>query len=359
MNNRDKGAGPFEKLRALRNQIKSDSSQELISSDERDAKTQSRHVRTLRQAGVIRYIDPQRKFGLVVADNHSEPVLFFPSVGSHAGIRDIVEGEVVSCIIVDANFGSYAFQVRKPPEPERSDDGGLRIHFIPEQVDLSHSVITAIEKEMSYKLAHYELNGRSVSNEEHYYIKKYNNFVDKLNKNIVEKSNKENKGAIRPENDALKKDRGSLELSPDDPRYQAGLTAVFNAISESLPECPHRDEFLRLLHACGNVPSGEVARLADTAEKKALKWEGIIKAAPALYNERPAKQKLPEFLRENYLKAGYLDGRMDYSHIDILDPACGASIRYWARENDGLPSDLNLQPAIVRPKKNGPKFDPS
>lgn len=140
------------------------------------------------------------------------------------------------------------------------------------------------------------------------------------------------------------------KLSPDDPKYQSGLTAVFDAI-KALPDCPHSRELLRLCKASGALPSGEVARLSTTAEKKLEKWgNGILKVLPELYRDRPAREKLLPYLRRALRDRGLLSGKLTTAHLDVLDSALASAIRSHEKQQGPLPQDINLPTAIVRPK---------
>lgn len=131
------------------------------------------------------------------------------------------------------------------------------------------------------------------------------------------------------------------ELSPDDQEYRHKLAAIRNEIAE-LPDCGHRQHLAALFEAVCNLPAGEVARLAKTAEKKTLKWQGDIpKVPPAKFQDRPASQKLPGFLREHYLSL--FESGITPSHLDILDSPCAAAIRHWELKYGKLPDDIQFQ----------------
>ncbi len=111
-------------------------------------------------------------------------------------------------------------------------------------------------------------------------------------------------------------------------------------------------ELKRAFDALSQLPTGEVSRLADSAEKRKEKWTGEIpKSAPELYKDRPTSEGLPDFLRRVYGERGYLNGIMTTAHLDIIDPPAARAVRSWVEHHqEGLPTDIELPTAKTRPK---------
>lgn len=151
----------------------------------------------------------------------------------------------------------------------------------------------------------------------------------------------------------LKPDNQNTDISPEDPAYTTALKDVWRAI-EALPDCTHKDEFNGLFNVAAELPSGEVARLKQTAEKKAAKWSGIPKVPPSIYKKRPADQPLPEFLAEHYRPLVEAGIPIEQSHIDTLDPTCGAAIRYWVLHYGDLPAEAGVRAnkRNIKPKQS-------
>ncbi len=124
----------------------------------------------------------------------------------------------------------------------------------------------------------------------------------------------------------------------------------------SLSDDKHREQLKRVFKALQKLPAGEVARIADTSEKKLEKWaEHIPRIAPELYENRPASEKLPDFLRRVYGALNLLDGSMSTGNLEVLDLALAKSIRAWIRRHGSLPNDIDIPATLVRPKGSGLK----
>lgn len=140
----------------------------------------------------------------------------------------------------------------------------------------------------------------------------------------------------------LKPDNKNIDISPEDPAYAAGLEDVRRAIA-ALPDSTHKDELNGLFNAIAHLPSREVERLQKMAGKKAEKWVGIPKVPPAIYKKRPADQPLPEFLAQHYRPLVEAGIPIEQSHIDALDPTCGAAIRYWVLQYGDVPPEAGIR----------------
>ncbi len=111
----------------------------------------------------------------------------------------------------------------------------------------------------------------------------------------------------------------------------------------------------RAFDAFKKLPIGEIKKIADTAEKRTLKWEGVIKIAPELYQDRPRREDLPRFLERVYNKLGHLDGKLTTAHIAIIDPPLGDAIKSWNNHHGSVPAEFNLPTSKNRPKGTGMK----
>lgn len=124
----------------------------------------------------------------------------------------------------------------------------------------------------------------------------------------------------------------------------------------NLSDDEHREQLKRVFRALQKLPAGEVARIADTSEKKLDKWsDHIPRSAPEYYENRPASEKLPDFLRRVYGALNLLDGSMSTGNLEVLDLALAKSIRAWIRRHGSLPNDINIPATLVRPKGTGLK----
>lgn len=141
------------------------------------------------------------------------------------------------------------------------------------------------------------------------------------------------------------------EDSPDDRKKSSNEKLIVNVDSKE------REEELRRVFAIfSELPTGEIRRIADTAEKRLEKWPADVpKSAPELYQQRPASEDLPSFLRRVYGQNGFLNGSLTTAHLDIIDPAVARAIRSWVEHHGSLPDDINLPNKVKRPKGTGAK----
>jgi len=153
------------------------------------------------------------------------------------------------------------------------------------------------------------------------------------------------KGSGSPDADpqsGLNDKKPETELSPDDPTYQTGLTAVFDAIA-ALPDCPHKTALFELNTAASHLPSGEVERLASTGSNKAEKWTGEIpKVLPEKFRKRPADEQIVDYLRRALGERGILNGQFSNAHLAVLDKPCADAVRNHVQRYGNLPADINL-----------------
>jgi len=126
-----------------------------------------------------------------------------------------------------------------------------------------------------------------------------------------------------------------------------------------LSEDNRKNILKRAFDILSDLPTGEIERITASAEKRLEKWgNDIPKAAPELYQDRPASEGLPDFLRRVYGSRGYLNGKMTTAHLDIIDTPVARAIRSWVEHHGNLPENIVLPTSRLRPKGTGKKTSP-
>ena len=84
--------------------------------------------------GKVKWFDPNKGFGFVVADTGGSDILLHANVLRNFGQSSVADGAVVEVVVHRTPRGRQAVEVRRidPPEPGADEDGGLTLD--PEEV---------------------------------------------------------------------------------------------------------------------------------------------------------------------------------------------------------------------------------